>query len=82
MQVSLSMNIIVYLETYTYERGHLLFGILLSLKPPCLLSIILWRLQVCLVSASLISIRTFAHSHSIEDSSLLAHHGEYVDFVA
>ena len=25
VQVSLSMNIIVYLETYTYERGHLLF---------------------------------------------------------
>ena len=75
------MNIIVYLETYTYERGHLLFGILLSFKPPCLLSIILWWLQVCLVSACLISIRIFAHSHFIEDSSLHAYHGEYVDFV-
>ena len=81
VQVSLSTNIIVYLETYTYERGHLLCGILLSCKPPCLLSIILWWLQVWLVSACLISTHLWALTFCWRFFSSCSSR-EYVDFVA
>ena len=64
---------------YTWEKS-LFIWYRISIEPACFSSIILWWLQICLVSACLISICIFAHSHFIEDLCLHAYHGEHVDF--
>ena len=49
-------------------------------EPPCFLSIILWWLQICLMSACLILLVSL-HTHEfVEDLLLHAYHGEYVVF--